>query len=142
MDHIDTNIIIRYLTKNDPEKAQRVYGLFQTVARGTLTLTITEAVIAEVIYVLSSKRLYNLQRAEVVKRLMPIILLKGIYVGCRPTDKTIFTQALHLYATTALDFTDALIVAKLQQEETKIVYSFDTDFNQFPDIVRKEPALE
>jgi uncharacterized protein len=142
MDHIDTNIIIRYLTKDDPEKAERVYDLLQTVGRGDQTLAITEAVIAEVIYVLSSKRLYHLPRADIVKRLMPIILLKGIHIGCRPGDKVIYTQALHLYATTTLDFTDALIIAKLQQEETKIVYSFDAGFDRFPEIVRKEPGME
>ena len=142
MEYIDTNIIIRYLTKDDPQKAQRVYDLFQILARGEKTLAITEAVLAEVIYVLSSKRLYNLPRADIVKRLMPIILLKGIHVGCRPGDKTIYTQALHLYATSTLDFTDTLIVAKAQQEESKIVYSFDADFDRFPEIVRREPGRE
>ena len=56
--------------------------------------------------------------------------------------QVIYTQALHLYATTTLDFTDALIIAKLQQEETKIVYSFDAGFDRFPEIVRKEPGKE
>src|SRR4051794_24968610 len=99
MEHIDTNIIIRYLTKDDPEKAKRVLGLFQQVSRGVKTIAITESVIAEVIYVLSSKRLYNLPRAEIVKRLLPILLLKGVQLGCKPTDKPIYTEALHIYET-------------------------------------------
>ena len=139
MVHIDTNIIIRYLTKDDPEKAKRVYGLFQMVARGEEDIAVTEAVIAEVIYVLSSKRLYNLPRAEIVMRLQPILLLKGLHTGCRPTDKAMYTQALHIYATTPLDFTDAIILARMQQEGEKIVYSFDADFDRFPGIIRKEP---
>lgn len=141
MAYIDTNIIIRYLTKDDPEKAEKAYSLFQMVSSGKLVITVAEAVIAEVIYVLSSKRLYNLPRANIVKRLMPIIFLKGLHIGCRPTDKTIYAQALDIYAKTTLDFTDAIIVAKLQQEDEKIVYSFDSDYDRFPDIIRKEPQV-
>lgn len=139
MHYIDTNIIIRYITKDDPEKAKRVYALLQAVDRGEETIGITEAVIPEVIYVLSSKRLYNLARPEIVKRLLPILLLKGVYIGCKPTDKTIYTQALHLYQTTTLDIADAIILAKAQQEEPPTVVSFDTDFDQFPEITRREP---
>src|SRR4051812_18628177 len=124
MENIDTNIIIRYLTKDDPDKAERVYALFQLVGRGDRFVSITEAVIAEVIYVLSSKRLYNLPRIEIAKRLLPILLLKGVNIGCKPADKYMYTQAMHIYATTAIDFTDALIVSKTRQTETKTVISF------------------
>src|SRR5690349_12275240 len=112
MEYIDTNIIIRYLTKDDPEKAKRVYRLLQAVDRGERTIFITEAVIAEVIYVLSSKRLYNLKRSEIAKRFLPILLPKGVFLGCKPSDRNMYTQALHFYATTSLDFADALILAR------------------------------
>jgi predicted nucleic acid-binding protein len=141
MEYIDTNIIIRYLTKDDPEKAKRAFALFQAVDQGTQAIAITEAVIAEVIYVLSSKRLYNLSRAEITKRFLPILLLKGASIGCKPADKPIYAQALHLYATTGLDFTDTLILAKMRQAGIRVVYSFDTGFDRFPDIVRKEPEV-
>jgi predicted nucleic acid-binding protein len=91
MTHIDTNIIIRYLTKDDPEKAKRAYGLFQKVSRAEEEIAITEAVITEVVYVLSSKRLYNISRDAIVKRFLPILLLKGVHLGCKPGDKTLYT---------------------------------------------------
>lgn len=139
MQYIDTNIIIRYITQDDPEKAKRVYALFQALDRGEETICITEAVITEVIFVLSSKRLYNLARPEIVKRLLPILLLKGVHIGCKPTDKTIYPQSLHVYQTTTLDITDAIILTKAQQEEPSTVVSFDTDFDQFPEVTRREP---
>jgi len=59
MKFFDTNIIIRYLTRDDPEKAARAYAFLQEVEKGNEIVTTTEAVIAEGVHVLSSKRLYN-----------------------------------------------------------------------------------
>jgi predicted nucleic acid-binding protein len=46
---------------------------------------------------------------------------------------------LQLYGSTSLDITDAIIIAKIQQEDTGTVYSFDTDFDNFEGVIRKEP---
>ena len=95
------------------------------------------------IYVLSSKRLYNLSRDAIVKSFLPLLLLKGVHLGCKSGDKTLYMQALHLYGSTTLDITDAIILAKLQHEGTGVVYSFDTDFDDFEGVIRKEPdAIE
>ena len=40
---------------------------------------------------------------------------------------------------TSLDFPDVLIVAHMRHEGVQTVISFDTDFDRFPDITRKEP---
>jgi predicted nucleic acid-binding protein len=74
---------------------------------------------------------------------LPLLLLKGVHLGCKPGDKTLYTQALHLYGLTTLDITDVIILAKLQHEDTAVVYSFDTDFDDFEGVTRKEPdAIE
>ncbi len=54
---IDTNIFIRFLTKDDPVKAAACYRLFEQAQRQEIELVTSEAVIAEVVFVLSSKRL-------------------------------------------------------------------------------------
>ncbi len=55
MEFVDTNIFIRYLTKDDPREAQACFELFQKAQRRGVQLTTSEAIIAEVVYVLSSK---------------------------------------------------------------------------------------
>lgn len=50
MTFVDTNIFVRYLTKDDPAKAQACYELFKQAAANQITLTTTEAVIAEIVY--------------------------------------------------------------------------------------------
>ena len=55
MRYLDTNIIIRYLTRDDETKAAACYRLFQRVSNGLEELTTTVATIAEATYVLSSR---------------------------------------------------------------------------------------
>src|SRR5438105_465375 len=106
MKFLDTNIIIRYLTRDDAEKAARAYAFLQTVETGAEEVTTTEAVIAEVIHVLSSKHVYNYPREEIVKRLLPVLQLKGL----RLPHKKWYIEALLLYAQQKIDFVDVLIV--------------------------------
>src|SRR5436309_2002615 len=108
MEYIDTNILVRSLSQDDPEKAARTDALLQEVQQGRRMVATTEAVIAEVIYVLSSKKTYHLARAEIVKRLLPILMFTGLRIGSAPSEKQMYADALNLYTTTQLDFTDAL----------------------------------
>lgn len=139
MEYLDANVLVRYLTKDDPDLAARAYAFLQEVEQGERTVAIPEAVFAEVIYVRSSKNLYALPRSEIVRRLLPVVLLKHLRIGCKLSEKPIYTDALHLYETTSLDFPDVLIVARMRHEGVQTVISFDTDFDRFPDIHRKEP---
>jgi uncharacterized protein len=136
MKFLDTNIIIRYLTKDDPEKAARSYAFLQAVETGEEVVTTTEAVIAEVVHVLSSKRLYNYPREELVKRLLPVLQLKGF----RLPNKKMFIEALLLYGQRNIDFVDALIVTKMKYTSVSTLVSFDRDFDDFPFITRVEPT--
>lgn len=71
MRFLDTNIFLRYLTRDDPEKAAASYELLQRVKRGEEQVTTGEAIIAEVGYVLSSRATYGLGHEEVRQRLVP-----------------------------------------------------------------------
>jgi predicted nucleic acid-binding protein len=136
MKFLDTNVIIRYLTRDDPEKAARAYAFLQEVEKGNEVVTTTEAVIAEVVHVLSSKRLYNYPRADIVKRLIPVLQLKGL----RLANKNLYGDALMIYAEKGIDFVDALVVVKMRQKGINTLVSFDHDYDDFPFITREEPA--
>ena len=56
MRYLDTNIIIRYLTRDDETKAAACYQLFERVSNGSEELTTSVATIVEATYVLSSRR--------------------------------------------------------------------------------------
>ncbi len=111
IEFLDTNIIIRYLTQDNPDHTQRAYALLQQIGQGLLTVTTSEVVIAEVVYVLSSKVLYNFSRQDIRTYVRPIITLNGLKL---PHKRT-FLRALDLYASTNLDFEYALNVAHMER---------------------------
>jgi predicted nucleic acid-binding protein len=135
MPFVDTNIFLRYLTRDDPDKAQACFELFKRAEANQITLTVTETVVAEIVYVLSSKRTYNLPRDQIRARLYPLLSLTGMRLPQRQT----VLRALDLYVTYPIDFEDALIVAHMQRQTVRELYSYDRDFDQVPDVKRQEP---
>lgn len=135
VEFLDTNSIIRYLTQDNPDQAERAYRLFQDVDSGRRIITTSEAVIAEAVYVLSSKDLYHLSRVEVSRHLTTVVSLRGLKLP----NKRVFLRALDLYVSTPLDFVDALNVAHMERAKLKTILSFDRHFDRIPGIVRRDP---
>lgn len=132
---VDTNIFLRYLTRDDPQKAEACFRLLEKAKNSEVTLTTSESVIAEVVFVLSSPRVYHLARADVRARLYPILALEGLKIR----DRRKYFRALDLYANHALDFEDALTVAEMERSDIEELYSYDTDFDVFESMTRLEP---
>src|SRR3989344_8580749 len=80
MQFVDTNIFIRFLTKDDPKKADACFDLLQRAEKGEINLQTTESVIAETVYILESKRLYNLSRKEIYQKLFPLLKIKSLKI--------------------------------------------------------------
>ena len=137
MRYLDTNIIIRYLTRDDEPKAAACYQLLQRVSNGLEELTTTAATIAEATHVLSSQRgPYRLQPDEIAVRLHPIVSLRGLVMS----DKRVCIRALDLYAQYPfLDFADALGVAHMEARGITEILSYDRDFDRLPEVARVEP---
>jgi predicted nucleic acid-binding protein len=70
---VDTNVFVRLLTGDDAAKAERCADLFEQVEQGTTALFTSEAIIAEVVYVLTSKDLYAHTRVQTAQALRPLI---------------------------------------------------------------------
>jgi len=133
---IDANLFLRYLTRDDPRKAERVAALLHRLRNGEEEATTSEAIIAEVVYTLMSKNLYALDRQQVHDLLQPIIELKGL----RLSDRGVFLRALSLFAAhRTLSFPDALAAAHVETRGYDAVLSFDRDFDRIPGIRRDEP---
>lgn len=134
--YIDTDVIIRLLSGDDQEKQRRAQALFEQVEQGSLIVTAPNTVIADAVYVLHSKRLYNKPKPEVAELLIPLVRLRGF----RVEQRRAVLAALRLYGTTPnLDFTDCLLVALMQRSGPPAIYSWDTDYDDVPGITRQEP---
>lgn len=135
MQFIDTNVFLRYLTRDDPVKAERVKALLERCQTGEVILWTSETIIDELVYVLSSPKVYKLSREEVRKLLLPLVSLKGLKL---PSRRAIL-RALNLYAVTSMDFVDALAVVYMERRGITEVYSYDKHFDALEGIKRREP---
>ena len=137
MRFLDTNVILRYLTRDDEAKAEACYELFQQVQRGEEELLTCEAIVTEVVCVLSSQRApYRLGHEEIRARLAPILTLRGL----RLPQKRVYLRALDLYASAPfLDFEDALAVAHMERQGLSEIVSYDRDFDLVAAVQRVEP---
>jgi len=129
---LDTNVIIRYLTQDNPDQAAQARNLFEHAGRGEHILCLSESVIVEAVNVLSSRVTYNLPRNEVARHLGNILSLRGFKFPAKRT----YHRALELWVGTpqVRDFVDALSVAHAERLKISTIASFDSDFDRFPTI--------
>ena len=133
--HLDTDIIIRLLTKDDLAKQAAAAALFEKIKAGALEVAAPDTVIADAVYVLSSPRLYDLPRVTVRELLTPLVQLTGFKIR----NRRAVLRALDLYASLNIDFGDALIVASMEQVGSQLVYSYDSHFDRIKGITRQTP---
>ncbi len=131
---VDTNLFIRYLTNDDPAKADRVEKLLDDAAAGTLKLVTTEMVIAEIVWVLESS--YSLKNTEISPLVRSILATPGLEV----INGSQVSRAIELYESTNIDFIDGYIAAVMEKQGITELYSFDRKhISRLKGIIRKEP---
>lgn len=134
---IDANVFLRYLLADHPTHSPAARRLMSDVERGAVTASTTPLTIAEIVFVLSSKRTYNLSRAFIQANLLPIIELPNLKIS----HKRLYRRIFELYVThPKLSYVDAYEAALVEQRSPPGLYSFDTDFDAIPTITRIDPA--
>jgi predicted nucleic acid-binding protein len=135
--YLDTDVILRLVTGDDPAKQAHAAQLFQDVEDGKLTVCAPVTVIADAVFVLCSKRLYNVPRPQAAAALTRLVRIPGFKVDRRRT----VIAALSLFGSTRLDFGDCILVASMREAGLTVLYSYDTDFDRFAPITRQEPGV-
>ena len=108
----DTNILVRYLTRDDEKAADKA----AEIIRGGVE--ILPETVPELVYVLTSRGLYGMPRTVVAESVEA--LLDEVTVD----RKNVIKHALKIYQDTRLDFVDCLLIAEGTAADTE-VYSFD-----------------
>ncbi|MDM8567333.1 type II toxin-antitoxin system VapC family toxin [Candidatus Halobeggiatoa sp. HSG11] len=111
---IDTNILIRLLTKDDLEQYQKVYTLFQRQ-----DILLIETVLLETELVLRYS--YKFKKDKVIQSFRKLLNLPNVFTE----NSQIINNALD-WAEQGLDFPDALHLAKSQTES--VFLTFDQKF--------------
>jgi predicted nucleic-acid-binding protein len=111
---VDTNILIRLLTKDDLEQYQKVYALFQHEE-----ILLIETVLLETELVLRYS--YHFEKHNILHSFRQLLSLPNVFVE----NPQLINNALD-WAEQGLDFPDALHLAKSQTES--LFLTFDQKF--------------
>lgn len=130
---LDTNVLLRYFTRDDEAKARRALALLTRVEQGQEKVVTSSLVIFETIFTLQS--FYHLPRERIRELVQDVITLRGLELP----NKIHFVQALDMYATTRLSFADAYNAIYAKARSAAEIYSWDTDFDRVPGVTRVEP---
>jgi len=119
----DTNVIIRYLTRDDEPLYLRAKQFFDKVKEGSTRAVILESVIAECVYVLT--KIYKVPRDKAAGSLIDILRYKGI---ANPDQRELI-RALTLFYEWNIDIVDCILCVKASGPDTSL-FSFDNELNK------------
>lgn len=133
---LDTNILLRHLTNDDPRKARECLALFRSIEEGHTTVWTSDLVIAEVVFVLSNRHTYHVSREAIRDLLLPLINLRGIKLP----HKRLYQRVFALDTSLPIDYIAAYHAALVEQRDDSTLYSYDTDFDRVTSLRRIEPG--
>jgi predicted nucleic acid-binding protein len=126
---LDANVILRLLTSAPHAEIQRMHhiaaDLFRRIEAGKAEATVSDAVLAEVAFLLASPRHYGIAVPDVAGMLAALVRLRHL----RTSDRQAVLTALDIWATRpSLGFVDALTAAQSIRLDAEIA-TFDRDFD-------------
>jgi predicted nucleic-acid-binding protein len=116
---IDTNLLVRYLTDDEPQKAKVVDILLNSARKGEIRILIPSIVIAELVWVLES--FYEMTADDIAGLVEAILNTPGIDTQ----DKSLIEAALKLYRSKKIDLIDGWIIEFAKVKGAKTIYTFD-----------------
>jgi predicted nucleic acid-binding protein len=130
---LDTNVLVRHITVDDPIKARAARELLLRVERGEEQVASSPLVVFETIFTLQS--FYQVPKQRIRALLLPLINMPGLSLP----DKRLYEPAFDLWVQSPMSFADAYNSVYMQANRLTQIYSWDTDFDRVPGITRLEP---
>ncbi len=130
---VDTNIFLRFLTRDDALQYQACKKLLEKAHAGKIKLITSAIVIFEVLWTLQSY--YNEQKEQIVEKITSLLDFPNLEVE----NKEIFHEALAIWQQENVSFNDVFNYVWMQKKGIKKLYSFDKDFDKLPLVSRILP---
>ncbi len=119
----DTNVVVRYLVKDDIELYKQAKTFFDKVKTGEESALILESVVAECVYVLT--KIYKVPKEKTADSLKNLLRYRGII----NEDRADLIKALTTFAERSMDIVDCILYVKAKDMDTSL-FSFDEDLNK------------
>lgn len=126
---VDTNVLIRHLTGDPPDRAARA----TTFLAEADELLLPDLIVAEVVYVLES--FYEVPVDEIARLMRSMIAFPPI----QTLDPALLLRSLEVYETHRIDYAEAYLVASAESAGVDDIASFDRSIDRVTTINRIEP---
>jgi len=123
---VDANVILRFLTKDPQDLAERSARLMAKAEKGKVSLYISPLVLAEIIWVLKS--FYRYSMTDIAHAIIPLVSAPGIEVDGRE----LIIRAIELSRDQNVDFVDAYLALQAADHGEKVCTFDKTDFKRLP----------
>lgn len=130
---IDANLILRYLTNDVPEQANRVGELLKRVEAELEKVFLPDVMLADTIWVLEGY--YKQSRAQIRDWVTIILSLPGLEFS----NKNVALNALDIYFDKGVDWSDAFAASQMWDMGITEIYSFDKHFACVEGITKVDP---
>ena len=122
---IDANVILRFFVADDEKQFDKTLEFIQALEAGTDVVLLTEMVFAEVIWVL--QKVYQVPRPDIAQQFSKLIQALGVKTVLK---KSIFVEALKLYASTTVDIQDIFLGVLARNNNCTVITFNKKDFKK------------
>lgn len=130
---IDANVIVRYLTGDDPSQSPAATDLFRTAGSGRIHLIIPTPVLQETVYVLET--FYDGTPETIAPKLVSLLALPGV---SNPDARWVL-DGIQWYRTKNADFGDALLCSYAHHHHCEVSTFDKTLIKKFTEVAASEP---
>jgi len=125
MKALDTNVLVRFLVKDDSDQAQIVYRLFKQAEADKNIFWISLIVLVEMLWVLDS--VYRIPRKEILASLNELLQMPILKFEAQPTIR----RFILLAPKTSIELSDVLIACAADLSGCEGVLTFDKKASKF-----------
>jgi predicted nucleic acid-binding protein len=123
---VDANVLLRFLTGEPEDMAERAARLMRRAEEGEVLLILSPLVVAEMVWVLKS--FYRRSGEEIAHVLVPLLSADGLEVE----DREVLVRALELARDKNVDFVDAVLALQAIRNGEAVCSFDETDFRRLP----------
>ncbi len=129
---LDANILLRHFRQDDPTLSAKASAIVIRIEQGEFRVRTSDIVIFETVFTL--QRTYKQPRDRIAEGILSLLELPGLELP----GKSVYRHVFELYQQSSLGFADCYHVVMMRRWRMREILSFDTHFDQIPDINRRE----
>jgi predicted nucleic-acid-binding protein len=122
---IDTNILVRFLVRDDTKQANKVYRIFKNAEDNNSAMFVSTLVVLELLWVLES--VYKVDRLDILDSISQMMLMPALQFE----NKGVIQSFIPAARTSTFDLSDLLIAHTAKNDGCELVLTFDKKASKY-----------